>query len=1341
MKKSIFGLIAILVSILVYSTMVQANTGLNITLQSGDRTTTATAESSGVIHVNGVDNLTVSWPWVPFNSTNRSHARVTLYLASNENQKVSVTTQNASTTFNQSQFNTALSGLTEGSFVLKVEQGTNADFDNLVTLHTASVIVDKVAPVFQSGELTLKDLDEVDIKDARSNTDTILIGVPLVTETNLDGFQVQYAVGSSTSFTTIPSAFASNIITVSDIRDTIPDGVITFRVRARDKAGNLSVAPGLSISYTKDTVAPPAVTNLRLRDGNFDIPQDGLRKGATQLVWTNPAGVADISYYNIYRRIQRTGTFQLIGSGTAVVNDIARTTFDINTTDLSDVEISYRVIAVDQAGNELPLTNTSLQTVTFTKRERNISFNGVTLDVKFDSPNSGVVSVSGVSDINATQRETLSVVDENNIIKRYVISTDNHAELDNPNYVFKTGNAGDLERDLRLLDGTDSYYIVIQDEAGNGARIQLNLNQVGPILPSTSRSLNVTSTADENNKIGVRSTVSISFTQATNATSYKVYVNGEEQNIVSQDPGVLRIEIVSLDFGDVENTYEVRAFNSVGNFISYLPRTHRIEDLVRPYGSIISTSSDETSINATIELIDPKNLLTERHVVLYRNNIEVSRQVLVPGIRDYSFIGLFSNTTNYKIQLEGAFRFNNQNFPRTTVLNADTVYNIETHRAAPDIKAFFASADIGFNSVSFSITSTKRTTSTSSYVVQIFDANGLVSTTPPSSTITNNTDNLIQTNTASFQGLTNGRLYQARVLDGTRVIATYNFFTQKTIPTVTVSADRTRPQSLSFDINLRDPDGAITTVGYAAVVKLFDGNQMVGRPVNVTNLGRTTVEFNNLNFDRDYSLRVFVSHQIADDFNVLNDILLETTVRTAKQVPTARVEFDERFDITDRSIRFDVRLTDNNASLQTARVQLYLLPLPGNNVTQKVGTPIPLDRGLTRNLTFSGLLSNRDYIIVIEVAYDLNDGGPVQVFGNHLLNAIDTFERSDEFTTRKSIPTATITASSITNQSMSVQLSVVDNDNAYRDGLLRVFAPTGGAAIITRTVNQRNETFVLSDLLPNTEYRIVFEASYDVGAGLVTRQNIQERRVSTHPNLGATIALKEAQATQLITTIEAFNYQGKELTAQLLLSGNPVGNPVLLAPGIRDITFSNLQPRTIYNVVIVTDDEVPQELARLTLQTTNIQLREPSITIVPVVSEAGTISFSGTIDDPDDTITGPITIQICLEDGDECETIVRSVNELANGISVSKEPGAYTITLLANSNIGNGVVEISSSPLASVVPVIPEPEPAEDPVVTPVVPREPLNLDVGVLIASVAGVIVVGFTGLFFLSFRRFYVR
>ena len=171
----------------------------------------------------------------------------------------------------------------------------------------------------------------------------VTVGWTASTAPDLAGYRV--------SRSTAGGAFAplgTDLVTGTSFADTTaPEGVaLGYQVVAVDAAGNASAASATATATRADTTAPAAVTG---------VTATGSAAGVT-VGWA-ASSATDLAGYRVLRSATPTGTFTALG--TALVTG----TSYVDATAPEGIPVSYRVVAVDTAGN----TSAVSATVTATR--------------------------------------------------------------------------------------------------------------------------------------------------------------------------------------------------------------------------------------------------------------------------------------------------------------------------------------------------------------------------------------------------------------------------------------------------------------------------------------------------------------------------------------------------------------------------------------------------------------------------------------------------------------------------------------------------------------------------------------------------------------------------------------------------------------------------------------------------------------------------------------------------------------------------------------------------------------------------------------------------------------
>ncbi|QVK21392.1 hypothetical protein KHQ82_03470 [Mycoplasmatota bacterium] len=1105
--------------------------------------------------------------------------------------------------------------------------------------------------------------DVGDITDSKTNSSTIdLTWVEPSNETP-SYYKVYYRRGISNRVDVTNSAYV-NIIGLSAGVDigtdglNLVDGVYTFSVSTIDAAGNESVLSNVTFEY--DTDAPNNISSLVMKD-SFDevIPIDGIdNTDSINLSWQEPTG-EDVDHYNIYVKE---------GNGLFVFKDNSTTSGkELSTSGLSDGKLTFKVTSVDFSGNE------SFGTQTYFTLDTVAPLFSITYDLGGDGVNTNIESQV----INYAEKSTIDVVNSANDIVKYSITTGV------ANY--KNGDYQELESAIKNVSSDGLYTVKVKDLAGNISSLSFTFDQVYPDIPSN-RYIDVTS-VDVEYRNGIQAVVTIAWDKSTDDTldHYELWINGElyKDNIEQPLTGTTVEEsytLTTIKYGDVTNYYEVRTVDEVGNFGRYYERRHIVTDLVEPNAYIISTNSSDEEIFFTVYLEDRNRVIDRVYAVLYKNDIYQRKISLTSGTNEYSFSGLDRDSTDYKIKVEADYTFDGSNYD-DKVINADTVYLLDTLDRFYDVSAQIVDANKSDTSIDLTINSVKDSTSNESIRVTLHDENG---NPVDFEDVDLDTDDLTATSEVSFSPLIVGDTYQIRITENDAILATYNFSTEKDMPSSNFKINNVEQNTLDVSIIISDDDGSVTDL---SVVLLEDG-ELVPNKSQSLHVGTNNVSFSGLDENSEYQFKVFASYNLMNGRGaVVDDVIGMYTLFTAKTVPTIKID---DIDVTGNSVTFDSNITDRDNAIVSVKAVLY----DGN---QSTGKELLLNKGILNNREFYGLDPVKDYRINIDIVYDLNDNNdPVT---NPLFYGT-------EFRTLKVTPTVDVKDLNPTNVSVDFSAIVIDPNDAYINGFIKLYStnsniPIEMVAIGTTTL--KNVTF--EDLKPETTYRIKVDADIDIGDedGEVDKI-IYTTEFTTLPNIDVSMENVEKTTNSVHFDVDFINNIEARVVVRLKLEEDLL-EEVLLEEGLNAIEFDNLLANTTYNILIEYMDGSGVLLQSQILTDRIISLTVPEVFIIQSSqSEENFVTLRVTIVDVDNTVDSDnAEIKICSDSG-LCSVQETSLLNISEGVEVELPYQKNIITVSISYDAGDhtGTVSESTNTIEKIEP--------EDPnIVDPDEPEEPVN--------------------------------
>ncbi len=1041
------------------------------------------------------------------------------------------------------------------------------------------------------------------------------------------------------------------------------DSLITFQVTVTDEAYNQSVVE--EVSFTLDTNVPGEVRELEIVNGATEIGYDEFSNAITKLRWLAPS-TGDATSYNISWKLD-TGGF----SGLATVSGVLEYNFPGNTeVDDTDGKITFKVTAVDIAGNN----STGITT------QFNLDTVAPIFDVTFINSEDQIVTDIHSGVLNFVEKKTISVNNVLNDIDKFSVAAVE-------NYV--SGDRDDLQEFLRNLSVDGLYNVYIMDEAGNKAFYTFHLAQQFPTIPSNDN-LTITS-LDTEELIGVQSNVSVSWVQSTDSDldHYKLFINGEEVATGITNSGIVG-EIVNYQFtldtikyGDVENYYEVRTYDDIGNYGSYDIRKHITEDLVKPASRILTTSSTETEISFMLDLVDFNRILDDVNAVLYKGSKLIEKIPVTVGVHTYYFGNLEDGESDYRIKIEADYDFNSVEYDND-VLNEVDLYNLDTLTSSNDVLANIIIINVDESSVTFELDTTKVSVSDESFDVKIYADNVLEQTID----VDLDTDILTTVRALNFTSLTTGVEYQIRVVDGTDVIATANFFTQKDVPTTKFLASEIEGEAMSVRITISDDDGAISGADSKYARIYLDGEMI--QEIAGLSVGSNNITFTNLDFYTEYEIKIFTSYDLSNGRGkITNDQIGLYMVSTAKEAP--EVEF-RNVEITDNSIVFDSYIDDDYYSIVSVKAVLY----QGINA---VGKEILLNKGTLRNREFSSLDSLTNYRINIEIVYDLKDGNGHVI--NELFYGINAI-------TLKSLPSVEVTSITSDNSSITVVARIIDDNSSYENGLIKLFSNTQIPPVDMFTFSGTGvKTFVFSNLDPDKIYRIKVDAEIDLndGEGMFDLI-IYTKEVITKKNIAIDIIAIDGGTDQVSFSANVLNFLSENIYAKLYRGDDLVGSAVAMVAGDNDVVFQDLEPDTVYTIKVEYSNGTKDLWEYQILTDSILELIVPTLEIVEETVEGNIVTLKIEVNDPDNALTSQIVqIRTCNEIG-LCTVQEINVSILETGLSLVLPYEINTIEL----NMSYNTIKQTGTATDSTEQITVEDEP--DPV-DPIDPgpEEPIDPD------------------------------
>ena len=443
----------------------------------------------------------------------------------------------------------------------------------------------------------------------------------------------------------------------------------------------------------------------------------------------------------------------------------------------------------------------------------------------------------------------------------------------------------------------------------------------------------------------------------------------------------------------------------------------------------------------------------------------------------------------------------------------------------------------------------------------------------------------------------------------------------KTSPVALISLTATK-DTINYQIGLTDSDK--TLVDYK--VKLYFEDHLINEKNDLTG------SFDNLLSNSDYQMIVELKYDLNDANGVVQKNFTKAIKTEALSAPLVTISASA----LKEEINYEVKVNDYENIFVLDSVKL----LQNNEIVKEANN---------LQSSFTNVLSNNTYDVVLYYHYNLNDG---------LGNIFET-KKATVTTLAKTAPSVSLSLSS-TKNSIDYDLLIMDEDNI----------------LVIDNVKLMQEDVVLSNqpiensfrnLLSNNQYQVLVNYHYDLndGSGIVTL---------TTQNAISTLSLAEpVLSIALVSTKREINYEiSKEdldgVITNILVQA--IRNDVVEKSNNSEIgTLDNLFSDTIYTVVLsytydLNDGFGPVEKKISQMIVTKAYLT-PTLSLEAIATK-NNISYNTSIIDPDNLIT--INCVTLYHSEDSIKTLTTSSGLFDNLLSNTK----YQVVVNYSYNLNNG---------------------------------------------------------------------
>jgi|GEM_PF-1274793 len=383
-----------------------------------------------------------------------------------------------------------------------------------------------------------------------------------------------------------------------------------------------------------------------------------------------------------------------------------------------------------------------------------------------------------------------------------------------------------------------------------------------------------------------------------------------------------------------------------------------------------------------------------------------------------------------------------------------------------------------------------------------------------------------------------------------------------------------------------------------------------------------------------YYVEIFADYNLRDEQGIVRNASLRRVVLFTAE-PKAPIAEIKNIETTTSGISFEAEIIDADSTINPGSIIVYIY-LGDTLIAQDV-----LANG-ENNVEFINLLSNNEYTIVIEADYDLVDGSGLledQLLISHSVG-----------TDVKEKPTADISDIEITNETISLDVNLVDQDSVIKTDTMFAYLYLDGVEVDNiELLSLDNFDIQFNDLLSNNDYVIKVLVNYNLtdGTGDITDYEVASASVSTYSKEVPVATFQYTESDKESITADIFVKDDDEvidlisLKAVLMLDGEivvgvtPVDLDLGLNPGVEfDDLYSNA--RYYINVVAtynLNDGEpniVDEVIGYDYIQTDEFDL--VTAQILNVTADATTISFDVTVEDPQMVIDSNLQAVLYIDD-------------------------------------------------------------------------------------------------------------
>lgn len=546
--------------------------------------------------------------------------------------------------------------------------------------------------------------------------------------------------------------------------------------------------------------------------------------------------------------------------------------------------------------------------------------------------------------------------------------------------------------------------------------------------------------------------------------------------------------------------------------------------------------SNKNNISYEVSYTDIENTLKIESIKLFKDNVEI----LSSDVLNSVFSNLFSNTT-YEIRVTYSYDLNEGN-GRTTSIISKTIKTL--NKSLPVI-------GIKIDSVTDKEIKGKVNVSDPDNVFNIIDIklyqnDNLLETTLDSLEFNYNVSSNIEYTIVVeyFYDLDDGMGVQNKTYE-------YVIRSTKQVPTMIFTPYYVSKDSLEYNLLISDNN----VTGRINLIALYEGLTFVRK------LNESETKLENLKSNTNYTIRINYVYDFDDGYGS-RELNEEYKFKTLKEDPTYELSFNN---ITKDGFSINHSINDIDGALSFKQVDILL-----NNVVVKTVTSL-------NDVSFSKLLSNNRYLVVVRFIKDLNNGEEEVRYQEYVR------------TLAMEKPSIDISLES-TKTTINYSYKITDSDNISTLKDIKLYYNN-------KEVNGTDNLY--TNLLSNNTYKLVITLLNDYHDGRDIQEETYTKEIKTKALEDIELDIKlEALKREINYKHTLVDFDGISKIVEIKLY---LGNKLIKAT--KDLTekeFTDLFSNTTYRVIYVVEKDFNDGLG---VQTFEYEATTKTLALmIPVIS-------------------------------------------------------------------------------------------------------------------------------------------